>query len=360
MRILHVITTINLGGAENHLFQLVSAQRILGHDISVVYLKGDGYWSQEFSKIGVNTYCLNIKNYFLLVLFFRLKNFILSFRPDIIHAHMPPAELVTRLALIFLPEVKFIISKHNAEPFAPYIKNRILANWCMQRASKVICISQAVIDYITPWVLKEISPKLELIYYSVDYEKFSMALPSEESWRNVSQFTVGTVSRLVPQKSLETLLEAFAKLKRIKPDSRLLIAGIGPLEKSLKKASEDLGIDGDVVWIGKRSDIPSIMKAIDIFVLSSIYEGFGLVLLEAMAAGTPVIATNISAIPEVLDYGEAGLLFEAKNSDDLFSKMSLMLDEKCRDKFREKGSVRAKDFFSLKKMIENTMHAYLS
>jgi glycosyltransferase involved in cell wall biosynthesis len=270
---------------------------------------------------------------------------------------MPPAELVTRLALMGLPNIPYIISKHNDEPFAPFIGNRLLAHWCAKRAQVIVCISKSVETYMQKWMDREHAKRIQVVYYSINLKKFDSVEPAKDLELK-NQFIIGTVARLVPQKSLETLLKAFALFKKQYSQSKLIVVGSGFLESQLKRLAEQLKIQDDVVWTGKRADIPSVMKAFNIFALTSIYEGFGLVLLEAMAAKVPIIASNVSAIPEVLNDGECGLLFEAKNENMLFEGFLKMLEVSVRDNFRQKAYDRVKKFFSNERMIDQTEIIY--
>ena len=103
MRILHVITTVNRGGAENHLVDLCREQVSAGHHVAVAYLKGDRYWQAELDGMGAHPQCLDLKRYGEIGPVLRLRRMMRTFDPDIVHAHMPPAELYARLALFLFP-----------------------------------------------------------------------------------------------------------------------------------------------------------------------------------------------------------------------------------------------------------------
>jgi glycosyltransferase involved in cell wall biosynthesis len=357
VKILHVITTIDLGGAENHLFDLISEQCKLGHQVSVAYLKGDGYWQKAYRQIAVECFSMEISRYYLIFKFLRLRKLISKINPDIVHCHMPPAELFTRLALIGNSSIPLVTSKHNDEPFAKIAFWRKLASWTAARAHKIICISEAVKAYVADWIPEVQRGKLKLIYYAVDVERFETASPAADI-NLQNNFVIGTVARLTKQKSLHTLIRAFSEFKKKVPEAKLVIVGIGELEQELRKLTEDLKVAESIVWAGKRSDIPSVMKTFDVFALTSVYEGFGLVLLEAMAAGIPVIASNVSAIPEVLDCGNCGILFKAQDERDLCHALLQMQNRETREKFEKAGLLRVKSFFSRQKMAMETEAIY--
>jgi glycosyltransferase involved in cell wall biosynthesis len=122
-----------------------------------------------------------------------------------------------------------------------------------------------------------------------------------------SNYKIGTIGRLVPQKDYPTLLNAFSSVLKSVPNTDLYVVGEGYLKKDLIELSKSLGVDGKVHWLGKTEYIKEFLSKIDLFILPSNYEGFGLVLLEAMVARKPIIGANNSAIPEVLGKTYEGL-----------------------------------------------------
>lgn len=365
MRILHVITTINLGGAENHLKDLSIAQKKLGHEVKIAYLKGDHFWKKHLEENGVETQAIEMTSYADFGAISRINKIISDFQPDVVHAHMPPAELFTRIALGG-SKLPFVVSKHNDERFAPIKGEKYLANWCAKRADQIIAISDAVNKYISTNI-KHSSDKIKTIHYGLDPERFETVDPKRIS-ENRAQWGIedgevvyGTVARLVPQKSLHTLLEAFSKLSQSKDvKAKLVIVGDGPLESELKDLAQSLGIQDRVVWPGRRSDIEVVMKSFDVFVLPSIYEGFGLVLLEAMAASLPIIASKVSAIPEIIVHETTGLLCEAQNVENFSSALEQLADSSKRESFGSNGLGHLRQSFVTEKMVDQTLGIYNS
>src|SRR5215213_4825860 len=148
MRILHVVTTLDRGGAENHLVDLALAQVDRGADVAIAYLKGDGYWAKRLSTAGVRVEPLGLKRYGAIAPLIALRSLFRDYVPDLIHAHLPPAELYTRAAL--LPPgagQPLLITKHNDEPFYPGPGHDLVCRWVMQRACRAIAISNAVKRY---------------------------------------------------------------------------------------------------------------------------------------------------------------------------------------------------------------------
>jgi len=156
------------------------------------------------------------------------------------------------------------------------------------------------------------------------------------------QFVVGCVARLVWQKDHATLLKAFGIYSSKNPKARLILIGDGPLRNQLIELARELGILDSVVFVGKVSNVREHLQLLDVFVLSSITEGFGLVLLEAMEAELPIIASKISAIPEVL--GDSGLLFETGNPRDLARMIELLEIRQTRDNYSDMSRKKLKEY----------------
>lgn len=319
MNILHVITTIERGGAENQLLILTREQIKQGHTVTVLPLKGKTELQAEFNSSGVSVDLLLMNETFFsqLLKFNSMKeNF------EVVHLHLPRAEL---LGTMSRKKGRTIVSKHNTEPFFPgsnRILSTLLARFVAKRSDKIIAISESVSTYL--YQNKEVSNqrKIDVVLYGYDNQEISHEVSEEYAEiRKNTQHLIVTVSRLVPQKDLFTLIKVVWKLKDKWPDVQLIIYGSGPLHDELKAMAENLGIFPDVHFLGRTSNPKGAMAKSDLFVLTSKYEGFGLVLVEAMAAGVPIVAARNSAIPEVLG-SEHPTLFSTSDVDDLNGKIS--------------------------------------
>lgn len=373
MIILHVITTLDSGGAENHLLDLVKLQSSLGHSVSIAYLQGKGELVGSLCAHGI--YCIPLhgsSRYFFRILrsSIKLRSHILAIGPDVVHAHMPPAEITSWLSILSIrKKVRYVISKHlDGSFFHGSIRRKesfagaIVASLVMLRASRIIAISQSVSQYLfSSYFFLPIS-KVAIIYYGIDSMRFAMqSADSTVGEQNESSLiSIGTAARLVPQKNIDILLKAFAKLHHSPNlNIRLVIAGDGPLKNELQDLSCSLGIQSSVLWLGQVAEIEAFMQSLDIFVLASRYEGLGLVLLEAMSSALPVVASNISAIPEIVVDGQTGLLCDV-GMDRQFSEAIEFLATmpSIRRNMGLKGLERVNSCFSLRTMVEKTMSAY--
>jgi glycosyltransferase involved in cell wall biosynthesis len=350
--VIHVITTISRGGAENQLKVLVREQIKSGYKVEIFYLKDNPELSDTLEALGAKVdHRLFGQNIFLQYLILRR---VVKQHDGVVHAHLPRAELISTAAT---KGVGLIVSRHNAEPFfpgAPRIASILLSRYVERRSKTVIAISNAVSEFLLQSREIKNVGKLKVIYYGYDTDFIET---KEKSPRLINtHFTVGTVARLVPQKDFPTLLKAFQSFLAKFPDSRLLVVGTGVLEKQLIKLSEQLGINEQVTWYGKTNDVKSLIQQMDLFVLPSKYEGFGLVLLEAVQAGSPVIAARNSAIPEVLGTDSEGL-FTTGNSDELFQKLVKFHDSSLRENLAEEQRTRL-EIFNPAAMIKSMNKSY--
>ena len=308
-KVTHLITTIERGGAEKQLLTLASEQVQSGLTVEVIFLKGKSELKKEFEESGVAVNQLLVGKSFLMQIYLLSKY--LRKNPSPIHAHLPKSEL---LAAIVVTNKYFIFTRHNSEPFwpgGPRIVSNLLSKFVCKRASQGIAISNAVKSYLIKRGEIPTGYFINVVYYGFQKDGLtnSAGLNSITNLINgqSSNFKIGTIGRLVPQKDYPTLLRAFSSVLVKLPYAELYVVGEGFLQKELIELSKSLGVNGKVHWLGKTEYINEFLSKIDLFILPSKYEGFGLVLLETMVAKKPIIAANNSAIPEVLGKTYEGL-----------------------------------------------------
>ena len=308
-KVTHVITTIERGGAEKQLLTLASEQVQSGLKVEVIFLKGKPELKKEFEESGVEVNKLLVGKSFLRQISLLSKHLRKNLSP--VHAHLPKSEL---LAAIVVPNKYFIFTRHNSEPFwpsGPRIFSNLLSKFVCKRASQGIAISNAVKSYLIKRGEIPTGYIIDVVYYGFqkDISTNPLGLSSISNIMNgqSSNYKIGTIGRLVPQKDYPTLLNAFSNVLKSLPETELYIVGEGYLQKDLIKLSKSLGINDKVYWLGKTDYTKEFLSRLDLFTMASKYEGFGLVLLEAMVAKKPIIAANNSAIPEVLGKTYEGL-----------------------------------------------------
>lgn len=345
-KIIHIITTIERGGAEKQLLVLARKQVELGLEVEVIYLKGVPELKKDFeiAKCKLNDFISN-KNFVFQILL--LLKYLRAF-PTPVHAHLPKSELIASLTC---PNKSFVITRHNSENFwpgAPKAISKLVSRFVCARSAQVIAISNAVKDFIVN--AGEVSNKciVDVVHYGYDTNSLlSFAGLSElnsKISKSSSTFKIGSIGRLVDQKDYPTLLNAFKVVLINHPESELYIVGNGNSKKELEVLASELGIYEKVLFLGRTQYITEFLSLIDLFVLPSKYEGFGLVLLEAMRAKKPILASNNSSIPEVLGLDFPGL-FKTGSAQELLGKIELIIsDENFSIKLIDKYSVQLKKF----------------
>ena len=300
--VFHVITTINRGGAENQLQILAREQVKLGLEVHIIYLKGEPELQSEFIQMGTKVHHSVARLHPIFQPLALLK--LIGRSNPIIHAHLPRAELIS---LLTPTRFTFITSRHNAEAFfpgAPRSVSNFLSRIVELRSTKIIAISNAVQEYLVDQGEISNPDKTEVVLYGYKPSRDRVA-------RNLkapkSLLRFGTIARLTEQKDIPTLLRAFQIIRKEIPEASLNIVGSGSLEMDLKELCNILALEPSVHFLGRTSKVMDYLAGLDAFILTSTYEGFGMVLLEAMDAGVPIVASRNSAIPEVLGADFPGL-----------------------------------------------------
>jgi glycosyltransferase involved in cell wall biosynthesis len=355
--VIHIITTIERGGAENHLQSLIEKQISNNYKIVVIYLKGKPYWQYFFEDKGIKVF--KYKSIFQLI------SIIKKHKIQVVHAHLQVPEILSSITHLIFPKFKLVFSRHNDaySRFLPKVFNPIFYQIISKRASKIICISKNVFDFCKN-NLGLNKDKLQIIYYGISRETYAPSNIDDNKSKKLmkefklkDEFIIGTVARLHPQKSLHTLIAAFKSFSKQVPNSKLFIVGEGHLESELKSLVSNLGIIDKVIFTGKRSEIPVFYKIFNVFVLSSIYEGLGLVLLEAMAAEKPIIGTNAGAIPDIIS--NCGAIVETENPTAISKELiRIYKNPDLVQQMTKKGVNDIKEKFTLERMYLQTDQIY--
>jgi len=294
------------------------------------------------------------------LLLLRLLKFMRGNPSQLVHTHLLHADLYGGLASSIMGLAR-IASLHNDNPFRRSSLLRPVIRWNRRLFHHLICISHHLGQFANEveGVSKE---RISVVHYGFQPKR---PPSSEPNLRNLLHLPegrpiVGMVARLTTQKGHSTLLQAMSKLiqqSNVLP--HLVLVGDGELRSSLEALVSRLKLDSHVSFLGNRPDASQLMYDFDIFAHPSRWEGFGLVFLEAMAAGVPIIATRTSAIPEIVEDGETGLLVPVDDGDALSDALSLLLtDTPLRKRMGLAGRRRLEEHFSVQKMVEETAKIY--
>ncbi len=372
MKILHLITTADVGGAEMHILSQVRGQVARGHSVRVVYLLGQGTLEPDFRAAGAESiHCVGRS----LGALWRLREPLRWC--DLVHTHLLRADLVGAIAATLWGQRKRLVSgKHNDEHALrkPWVAR--LHGWVGRLPAQTIVLSEHVKRYMQD--KGRLRPeRMVVIRYGIDGTPFANAAAQRARHRAALRAEFGwgpddvvfvCVARLAPQKAHDVLLEAlaWARDRRAEelPALRLLLVGDDPFGDGRARVTgwaQERGLlaDGSCVLAGIRRDVPALLAGSDAFVMPSRWEGLGLVFLEAMAADLPVLSTNVSAIPEVVVAGETGELVPVEDAPALGQALlAWTADPALRRRYGLAGAQRVASEFSLDAMVESTLRVY--
>ena len=311
MRILYVIDSLGIGGAETLLLALVTEAVKRGHEVHVAYFTQGGLGpyiaahAASVTRLGVR----GLKDPRVL---WRACRLIRRLRPDVVHTHLTKSDLVGQMAARLCGIPVRILTLHNTDPWR---KNRFLSavyRLATQGVGTAIAVSSEVARFTE--TTHGVAPdRLRVIRNAVDTARFA---PVDHTAPD-RPFTAAVIGRLQPQKDHATFLHAVRIIKDRHPAARFKIIGDGPLLGQLRDMAAALGLGETVVFTGNLPDMPAVMGDLDAVVLSSAWEGLPMVLLEAMSCGKAVVATAVGEVPAVVKDGENGLLVPARAPEAL-------------------------------------------
>jgi len=362
IKLIMLAVGLGVGGTEGQILEVASRLDRERFDVTVCALKGDDVIARELRARGVRVVTLNGSGKWDIRVLYRLFRFIHKERPDVIHSFIFFANLAARVVGKIL-RVPLLISSYrgiDGEMKWP----RLVANrWTAAWANVTTCCSETVRRSALSRIGGD-PARYITIQNGVDIGRFSHGgqLKKQDLGLRDGLPIIGTVCRLYePTKGLRVLLQAAAAMIRRSPSPRcqLLIVGEGPSLKPLQDLSAGLGIAPWVVFAGMRRDVSEILPLYDLFVLPSLSEGFGIAIVEAMAAGRPVVATAVGGIPEVVIHGETGLLVPPGDPFALAAAIDHLLSfpEQTRA-LGVRGQERVRDLFSIESAVRRHEELY--
>lgn len=344
MKVLHVISTLGVGGAEKLLVDIVRHFQKTGSLAEVYVLKKtNSFFEESLEKLCRVTYgsgdVYSIRSCIELYKYLRRNEY------DIVHTHLTAPQLYLALFNRFFPNYAIMVTtEHNTYnrrrgfPAFKYLDRLIYA-----RLHAIVCITKATSESLNSW-LPETGTKTFVIENGIDYKAFSGASAAQlECDRPI----LISVARFSEQKDQDTIIRALKSIAF----GTLLLVGDGERKGQLQSLVKEHGLENRVVFLGNRSDIPELLKASDIFIQSSHWEGFGLSTAEAMAAGLPVIASRLPGLKDVV--GDAGILFTPGDENELVLAIVSLSNPEKRLKMGNLASARANRFD-----IEHTVRRY--
>lgn len=362
MNILYLITGLGGGGAEKVVADLADQMYLRGHDIVIAYLKGEVIVKPQSSDIKLICLELNKMSQFGNA-FKNFKIIIEQFRPDIVHAHMVHANIFARLVRKYVFFPRLICTAHSNNEGG---RLRMLAYRLTHSLADITTNVSKAASYDFEKVGAVPKNGIVTVYNGINLNKFDFNLNKRLKLRDELNLSsqhkmLLAVGRLQDAKDYPNLLLAFSLL--LKKDNfynntRLYIVGEGSLKAELEKLIQILNLNNFVFLLGRRDDIPELMSASDIFVLSSRFEGFGLVVAEAMACETFVVATDCGGVKEVM--GTSGILVPPENSSALAQGLAsaLSLNDNAIKINNTRALAYVRKTFNLENIIDQWLEIY--
>jgi glycosyltransferase involved in cell wall biosynthesis len=354
---LHIDTARTWRGGQNQVLVTAMGLRSLGHR-TILVAHADGELRQRAQE-GLDLVPLTPRTEMDLSAAWRLSRLIKRLGPDIVHAHDPHGVAMAALALSMSTQLaKPPLVASRRVDF--HMKNNSMSRWKYRQVDCFICASEAIRQMLVADGVP--AARAVTVYEGIDLERVDAAPAAklhEELWLPHHAPIVGNVAALVPHKGQRHLIEAAALVVRQVPDARFVIAGEGELRSALERQIKEHHLEKHVLLAGFRPDVLSLHKAFDIFVMSSVTEGLGTSLLDAMACEKPVVATAAGGIPEVVADGETGFIVPPRDHQAMADALvRLLKDPALQGRLGTAGRARVQDRFTADRMLRDTLRVY--
>jgi L-malate glycosyltransferase len=354
---IHIDTARTWRGGQNQVLLTVLGLRTLGHR-SVLVAHADGELYRRASE-GPDLIPLAPRNEVDLSAAWKLSRIIRQWRPEVVHAHDPHAVAMAGLALSFGaldPRPRIVASRR----VDFHLQAHSFSRWKYRQVDLFIAASKAIKDILVGDGIA--ASQIVVVHDGIDVGKIGR-LPRVdihgEFWLPRGAAVVVNVGALVDHKGQKYLVAAMPHVLKAVPDAFLIIFGEGELRGALEKQIKQLGLEKQVRLAGFREDVLQVVKSADLFVMSSVTEGLGSTVLDAMAMRLAVVGTRAGGIPEAVVHNETGVLVPAADSQALATAMIDMLkNPKRRHEMGERGLARVTEHFGVARFLEETLRAY--
>lgn len=363
IKILHCLETVGSGGVEQRRLSLAKYLDSAIYEQAIVCSKIKDSLKEKFASQGIVVFVIGeLKHPFNLAYFRRLLKVVREFKPDIIHGAVFEGVISAVVGGVF-SAVKAIVIEETSEPANRSWRGHFFLKILSKFSNKVIATSPAVYQYLVEkigiqkdkavLVLNGVEPLPEPEAAETTRVKTELKLADQD-------FIIGTAGRLLDDhKRFSDAIQALALLQKDIPQARLLIVGGGKDHDALVSLAASLAITDKVIFVGHQTDLRPFYSAMDIFLLPSQREGFGMVVVEAMFMGLPVIASDVGGLPSIVQNGETGFLVKPLNPAEISEKIkSLYANKPLRTRMGEAGKARAYKVFHAQRYVQDVEAVY--
>jgi sugar transferase (PEP-CTERM/EpsH1 system associated) len=346
IRVVHLVRALDVGGLEQVVLDLV-ANRSSAIDASVLCLENRGEIAERFESIGVRVSALELRGATMTRRIWKLARALRTLRPEVVHTHNSGPHVNGAIASKLARVPVLVHTKHGRN----YVNDR--KKLWQNRLASHLSSKVVAVSHDAAAVARELEQvpeqRIEVIHNGIDYEQFSI---NPMPFGQAKQYRAVHVARLNRVKDQATLLRAVRIVVDHLPGFELDVIGDGPAREEVAALRAELGLQKQVHLHGARNDVANWLQKSDLFLLSSVSEGICLTLLEAMAAGLPIVATDVGGNREIVEEGKTGSLVPPQDPQ----AMAAAIVEMCRnvDSAREmgrRGRERVESRFAVKSMV---------
>lgn len=332
VNITHFVENLERGGLERVVIDLIQAQRDAGHECRVICLFERGQLADELVSQGVEVHACNKRKGVDIRAILRARALLAQWKGGVLHTHNAVAHYHAVLAAAGLGMRRIVNTRHGMGAADSASRRERLYRWSMHLTDVAAAVCESARSQFAQHAVR---PRGELIAVpnGIRVERFTPA--SVEARRRLAvelglptgTRMIGTVGRLNWAKDQASLIKAFGIAREAVPDSALMLIGDGALRQELEAIAMAEGVHDAVRFLGDRNDVERLLSGLDLFVLSSLTEGYSVALLEACATALPIVATDVGGNAEIVRHGVNGMLVPPRRPEELASAMVALLME---------------------------------
>lgn len=362
LRILQLYHDCGPGGAEQMILDLCRWLQARGHQVTVATCR-EGWLADRLRENRIETFVVALRRRFDLETLSNVLGIVQNRSVDVVHTHELPAMMGLAPAAL-VNGLPVVATLHGREYIAAHRRRRLACWLAASGCRRVVAVSRAIARFLVEDV-GIASSKVETIYNGIDTQPYSFVNGNGQLRDTLGispeARVIGTVGSLYPVKGQTYLLQSMSRLVRQIPTLICLVVGRGQLLSALQGEAAALGLTEHVRFLGYRTDVPELLGLMEAFVLPSLSEGLPLGLLEAQAAGRPVVASDVGGNGEVVQDGTTGYLVPAGRPEPLADRIAALLSNPAQAKaMGERGRTRVHEMFSLEVMCRRYLSLYRS
>jgi glycosyltransferase involved in cell wall biosynthesis len=349
-RVLHLIKGLEMGGAERLLLSLTAAgdRERFNYHVAYVLMGASEHLTEELASVGVAVHCLGVSSHYDLRWLLRLRALLIGEQVDLVHLHLPYTAALGRLVVRSIPEgrrPRIVHTQHNIwQHTSPVVRTLHRATYRLDDAD--IAVSRSVWTALP----RPLRSRTEVLVHGLPFGSLGDAQLARSEVRAEfgilpGEVLVATVANMRKEKGYEVLLDAARQLVDDGLPVRFVAVGHGPLEDEVRRARDELGLEDRFFLTGFRADAQRVVAGSDLFVLASHHEGFPVAVMEALAAGVPVVSTAVGDVPRFIGEGGGGLVVPPGDSVALADALrALIVDPPRRLQMAEAARATGSNF----------------